>query len=180
MPTNRQKTLGVFLVVAGFLLLILPYQDIDWYVIRSYGFLLLGGAGLWRTIVLKSPRGVYLSSFLFLLGGYFLLAEWGLYDIQRGLNISVITLFLGISFYPLFFFKARNWEYLIVGNLVIIMGLLFLLRYLGLIPSRILVRVVDDYWPVFLIIIGLALLIQSFTRSRKMSDPHQSDVPSGT
>ncbi|NOX38576.1 MAG: hypothetical protein GXO78_13675 [Calditrichaeota bacterium] len=180
MPAHNQKILGFFLVFAGLLLLVLQYQEIDWYFIRSYGFLMLGAAGLWRTLFLKSPRGVYLSSFLFLLGGYFLLAEWGLYEISRGLNISVITLFLGIGFYFLFFFKARNWEYLIVGNLVIIMGLLFLLRYLGLIPSRVLVRVVDDYWPVFLIIIGLALIIQSVSRSRKVSPSHQSDLPSRT
>ncbi len=180
MHSHHQKALGIFLVLAGFLLLLLPYTELNWYFMRSYGFLLLGAAGLWRILFLNSRQGVYLASFLFLTGLYFLLAQWGVYDISRGLTISVITLILGICFYPPFFLKARKWEYLIVGNLVIMMGLLFLMRYLGLIPSRVLVRVVDDYWPVFLIIIGLALLIQALSRSPKLPVREKRNLTPGT
>jgi hypothetical protein len=45
-------------------------------------------------------------------------------------------------------------------------GLLFLAYYLDYVPTYIFRTVVEDYWPVALIIIGIAYLINSLTRHK--------------
>ena len=54
--------------------------------------------------------------------------------------------------------------HLISGTILIGVGLLFLLINLDVFPG------LEDLWPVFIIIVGVALIIGSMTRGKKSRD----------
>lgn len=160
---------GVFLILIGLAVLFRPYYDLDIYFFRSYGLFLIGLLGLFKGLSASPRRGIYLPFFITLVGIYYILGNFGFYDIERGLTVSVFIIFLGISFYPLYLSVNRKWNYLLYGNLVILTGLIFLAYYLDFVPPHIFRALVNDYWPVAIIIIGLAYLINAFKQNRKHS-----------
>lgn len=163
MLSRRPALAGILLVIIGFAILLKPYYTLDFYFLRSYGLFLLGILGLLKGLNASPRRSIYLPVFILSLGAYYILGGAGFYEIDRGLTLSVIMLLSGVSFYPLYFLVSRKWSYLLYGNLMMAVGLLFLAYYLDYIPTYIFRTVVEDYWPVVLIIIGVAYLINSLT-----------------
>lgn len=164
MISRRPVLAGSILIIIGFAILLKPYYILDIYFFRSYGLFILGILGLLKGLSASPRRNIYLPVFILTLGAYYLLGDAGFYYIDRGLTITVVILLLGVSFYPLYFLVNRKWSYLLYGNLIMAVGLLFLAYYLDYIPTYIFRTVVEDYWPVALIIIGIAYLINSLIR----------------
>lgn len=164
MISRRPVLTGILLIIIGLAILLKPYYDLDFYFFRSYGLFILGILGLMKGLSASPRRNIYLPVFILALGAYYILGDAGFYFTDRGLTVSVIILLLGVSFYPLYFLVNRKWSYLLYGNLIMAAGLLFLAYYLEYIPTYIFRTVVEDYWPVALIIIGIAYLVNSFTR----------------
>ncbi|RMG67706.1 MAG: hypothetical protein D6715_04110 [Calditrichaeota bacterium] len=167
MKNRGQQVLGILLILLGLAVLIRKAGVLNWALIRSYGFLLLGGGLLVHHLVSTPRRGLYWPSVLFLSGVYFLGNRWGLWPGERGLTISVITLILGVASYIKFIFQERHWEDLIWGNVILLLGFLFFFDYLGIIPGSVLIQLVDVYWPVFLILIGLGLVIAALLNRKQ-------------
>ena len=166
MISRRPVLAGILLILIGFAMLLKPHFTLDFYLFRSYGLFLLGILGLLKGLNASPRRSIYLPVFILALGAYYILGDAGFYYTDRGLTVSVIILLLGVSFYPLYFLVSRKWSYLLYGNLMMAVGLLFLAYYLDYIPPYIFRTVVEDYWPVALIIIGVAYLINSLTRHK--------------
>lgn len=156
---------GVLLIVIGFAILFRSYYDLNFYFFRSYGLFLLGLLGLLKGLSASPRRGIYLPVLLILVGMYYIGGDFGFYYVDRGLTVSVFIISLGLSFYPLYIFVAHKWNYLLYGNLIILAGLFFLAYYLDFIPPHLFRAIVNDYWPVAIIVIGLAYLINSFIQN---------------
>lgn len=161
MNSQRSVITGFILIGIGLAILLRPYYDLNVYLLRSYGLVILGLSGLWRAIHRSPRRGLYLFSLLTLIGLYYLFAEWEFYRIHRGLTLSAFTIAAGLAFYPLYLWGSRKWNYLLFGNLILLTGLLFLGYYLEMIPDGLFISVMEDYWPVGLIVIGIAYLIHA-------------------
>ncbi len=172
MNSKRSVVTGFILIAIGLAILLRPYYDLNIYLLRSYGLVILGLFGLWRAVN-RSPRGgLYLFSFLMLIGLYYLFAEWQFYRIHRGLTLSAFTIAAGLAFYPLYLWGSRKWNYLLFGNLILLVGLLFLGYYLEMIPTDLFFAMLEDYWPAGLIVIGIAYLIRTlFPRDRQPLSP---------
>ncbi len=167
MKNRSQKMLGILFILVGILVLLRTSGILGWQLIRSYGFLLLGGGLFVHHVFSKPRRSLYWPSVLLLAGAYFLGELWGLWPGERGLTISVLTLILGGAFYIKFLLQSRNWEDLIWGSVLLLVGFLFFFDYLGVLPGAVLIQLVDVYWPIFLILIGLGLIIGSLLNRRR-------------
>lgn len=169
-PMKNTKISGVILIIIG-LLILLHTNDIDilsWYFIRSYGFLLIGTLLFARGLSHPSRKGIYSGTFLLLTGAYFTFGLYDFYMVTRGLSLCIIIIALGLSFYSLFIFKASDWGYLLYGNVVMLIGLFFLLEYLKILPSYLLVYGVDRFWPALLILLGLIMIIHALIRKPQL------------
>ncbi len=160
---KNNVTTGIVLVVIGFLILL--HQSginiLSFGILKSSGLIVLGGYIFYRGIHSKATGLSFLGSFLLFLGIYYGLAEMHLFWPTRGLNLSFFTIFAGLSFYMNYLFNRRNLSQLLFGNLLLILGIFFFLHYLGRIPAAVFVTIVDRYWPVLLILIGVVLVIQA-------------------
>ncbi len=171
MGANKEQrgriVLGLILISLGLILILDQQGVLSWTLVRSYGFLFFGMLLVLRAISNPARQGLFLSVIIFCLGLYFLGVEWNLYELHRGLTISVFVLSFGVAFYAVFFFKQHKWDSLIYGNLLILTGTLFLLAYLNILPSETFITIIDDYWPLVFVILGVALILKSIHSSRK-------------
>ncbi len=162
--------MGVLLILIGLAILFERYYQLDIYFLRSYGLVLLGGVGLTRGIRRTPHRRIWISTFFLGVGLFYLFEEYGLYVIDKGLTIAVLPLVAGAAFLITFFLCGRFWKHLIYGGLITALGLFFLAYYINLVPGEIFITVIDDYWPLALVVLGVAYLIHGWTanRSRNM------------
>ena len=159
MAGRKNGYLGIILIVVGLAILLREHYYIDEYFLRSYGLLLIGLLGLFRAFSSRPRGGIYLFSILTLVGLYYILGDAGVYDIERGLTTSVFTLIAGAALFPRYLFGGRNWKDLLYGTLILAVGAIFLLFHLRVIPYYTFETIIIDYWPVALIAIGLAYLV---------------------
>jgi len=160
--------LGLILIGLGLILILDRQGMLSWTILRSYGFLLLGALLFIQSLSSPHRKGLFSSVVLFCLGLYFTGVEWHLYQLQRGLTISIFVLSFGMAFYAVFIFKQHKWDCLIYGNLLILTGILFLLAFLNILPSETFITIVDDYWPLVFVILGLALIVKAFHSAHKL------------
>lgn len=155
---------GILLILIGIIVLIqnLGIDVISWDFLRSFGFLLIGLFLLIKGFESKPRKNLYIGTFLTLLGFYFILSEINLYGINPGLSLTVLTFTAGISFYSLFIFTKHDWGYLLYGNLLLMIGFIFLLAYLHILPPYLLSETIDAYWPVLLILVGIIVVLRNF------------------
>lgn len=166
MKLRTSGMVGILLILAGVYLLLRQYFHLDVYLFRSYGLLFGGLIGLLSGLQRRQHRGIYFFSLLTLIGLYYTLGEWQLYEIERGLTLSAFFIALGLACYPAFVFGNRNWNRLLVGNLFLLTGLIFLSYHYGLISTRLFDAIFEDYWPLALIILGIVFLINSIVRQK--------------
>jgi hypothetical protein len=161
---KNTKIVGIVLIVLGLLIVIhnLGIHIFSWQFIRSIGFLLIGILLLLKGFEKTPRRNLYIGSWFAIIGAYFLLGELQFYHLSAALSLTVFTLTFGLSFYILFLFKNRDWGYLIYGNLILLIGIFFLLEYLLLLPPFFFEDTIDQYWPLILIVLGLIIFFRGF------------------
>lgn len=167
MSAKSSPFIGVALILIGLAILFERYYGFDIYFLRSYGFVAIGAVGLWRGVQTQPRRFIWISSFILGLGLYFLPVEWGLNYIERGLTIAVIPLIAGGAFLVSYLLCGRRWKQLVYGGLIAGIGLFFLGYYLNLIPGEIFITIVDDYWPLALVMLGIAYLFYGWASARQ-------------
>lgn len=160
---------GIILIVIGAALILRQLHLFDFYYLKSYGLFIIGILFLIHGITRSSPGRVYFSSVIALIGLYHILDLWHILDAYRELNISVYTMIFGLAFYPLLLLRGKRWNYLLFGNLITLIGLIFLFWHLEVIDHRYLISFVDRYWPMVIIFAGLILLFSAFQHREKKS-----------
>ena len=171
MNQNNKKNnlyVGIILITIGILILMdnSGISIFSWEFIRSIGFILFGILLLISNLYRMQKRNLYFGTFFLLSGIYYTLGTLEVFHISRGLTISILIINLGLASYGLFLFGKRDWSYLFYGNLIIILGSFFLLEYMGLFPPNLFINVVDNYWPVFIIIVGIIISFNGFKREK--------------
>ncbi len=158
---------GVILIALGtyFLLRRLDLIDIRWYETYPFILLILGGLFMTNAVVKKERGAVFPGTVLLVLGAFFFLRNFNLlpfgfylFDLED--YWPVFLLAFGLGFVVLFFFKGEDWGLLIPGGLLLFFGAVILLRNLRVFYWR----HFSDYWPVVLIVIGLAIVVNSLRR----------------
>jgi hypothetical protein len=70
----------------------------------------------------------------------------------------VFPLIIGIAFLVLFIFRPRDWGLLIPSGILLLFGLIFLLYNYGLMDYHP-IRVIWEFWPLILVIVGIRLIL---------------------
>lgn len=167
MKRDSSAIVGIILILTGIALVLGQYDLFGFKYLRSYGFFIVGIIFLVQGISNSSQPRIYFSTVITLFGLYYILDTVNIIYAYRELNIPIYVLILGLSFYPMFFFGNRKLNHLLVGNLITLIGLMFLFWHLEVIDHHFLIKFIDRYWPLILIILGLIFLIGSFQHQRK-------------
>lgn len=169
MKKSASLITGIALILLGVALVLRQFDFFEFYYLKSYGFFIFGLLFLIHGMSRSSSPQIYFSTVFALIGLYYILDVLEVIDAVSQLSVAVYTLIFGISFYPLILLKDKKLNYLLIGNLITLIGLIFLFWHLEVINHRILITLVDKYWPVIIVLLGLIFLISSFQFRRKTS-----------
>jgi hypothetical protein len=89
--------------------------------------------------------------------------------------LPVYIIILGLGFYPLFFFQKKRLEWLLAGNVILLIGFVFLFWHLELIDHVYLINLVNNYWPLILVVFGFIFLISSFQKTSGNSNSSSNE-----
>lgn len=169
MKKNSSAIMGIILILFGIALIFRKYHFFNFYYLKSYGSFLVGILFLIQGISRSSLPRIYFSSVITLIGLYYILDSFDIIYAYRELSISVYMLIFGLAFYPVFFFGKKKLNYLLIGNLITLVGLIFLFWHLEIIDHHFLIRFIDNYWPLAIVLLGIIFLIGSFQFPQKKS-----------
>ena len=163
--SRRASTIkGVILIVVGLLLLF--RESIKLPILLGSALLLVGIWHLLKQIGSETPR--LLGSFLAVLFGlYFIIGPFVLTPFNGHSHLAFGTLLLGMAFILAAIFAHFRPDYLILGIMFTLLGMLFVLRFLHVLFSEQLVTLVDTWWPLILVFGGLALVSRGWWQVEK-------------
>lgn len=162
MRKNASLITGIVLIAVGVLLVLRQFRILHFEYLRSYGLFILGILFLLNGIAQKSSSKIYFSSAITLLGFYYILDILTIIDAERRLNIAAYTLIIGLSFYPVFIVCNKKLNSLLMGNFITLIGLMFLFWHLEIIKHQFFISLIDRYWPLIIVILGVILVISAF------------------
>jgi hypothetical protein len=168
---------GAALIIFGAALLLhkLHYVNVGFGDIFCVFMMLLGLGGVIRGFSENLRGKVFWSSVLFLYGVYFFLRNMDRFEFGYSYRLFMPASFLifGIAFFMMFLNNVRDWHLLIPMFFLSGIGVAFLLSELGYIYYWDVWDVLHRYWPIVVILIGLALMIRRKPQAQIPSPPGQ-------
>ncbi|MHA1414515.1 MAG: LiaF transmembrane domain-containing protein [Promethearchaeota archaeon] len=163
---KNSKISGIILILVGIFIFLhnWNYNLFQWRWAWNIGILVFGIIIFLKAITDSRRQGLFWGSFLSLLGIYLTLGTFNLFWISRGLTIIMVFIFLGISFYMMFFFKTKKLLHFLFGLFFVAIGIFFFLIYFQFLPLEYFYVLMARYWPVLFIVSGLFILINSITK----------------
>jgi len=169
MSNGKQRIpwFGIALIVFGAAILLrkfhfieLEYWSIFWPLLILLGLVIAG-----RGFSSNSHGRVFWGTVLFLFSLYFLLRS-GDFNVASGfLFPPSVFLIIGLGFLMLFVNNPREWYFLLLALFFGGIGSLLLLVNYGYLYYWDVWELVRTYWPVALILVGVALLLRKRPRS---------------
>ncbi|MBN1782850.1 hypothetical protein JW948_17075 [bacterium] len=166
---KQSMTPGIILIAIGTFFLLRRFIDFMPYWERFYPVLILIFSGflLWEAIRTGRPNPMFWGSFLACIGAFLLLRN---YDLIPYLDFDelwpVIFIALGVSFLLRFIVNPRDWGVLIPCTLFLFFGL----KNLACEMSDLYWEhdmLIDQFWPLILIVIGSGVVISGLHRHRE-------------
>lgn len=176
MKTNRMSWFGLALVVAGVLLLLqhtgvfhLRWSLVLWSVMALIGLRLSISGFLHR-----ARGGVFWGSQLLLLGTYQVLGAAGVIGSHWYFLAPTLFIIVGTGFFVMFLVQTTDWHLLVPAAALGGFGVAMVLAEFGFMARWQIMDVVNDYWPIALILFGGLMLLSQYLRNRMVqnaSDP---------
>jgi len=156
--------LGVLLLVNQFGIVTLGAGRVLW------GALLVVGAALVIQSAWRHHRGkLFWGNVLFLFSLYFLLREFDVINHAGRTFLPAAFLAFGFSFLLLYAYEPREIARLVLGIVFLLAAGLWIGAWVGFTDIGALAGMASIYWPVVLVVLGLALLF----RRRENGQSHQ-------
>ncbi len=111
-------------------------------------------------------KGILGGSFFLLLALTLLLMKFGVLPSDDQLGVALIILDLSAANFIYYLFQKEYISNIIVGFLLLIVGLIVFIDYYDVLPLWLTVDLLQTYWPVILIVIGVILLLKSNLNNR--------------
>ncbi|MCB0277069.1 MAG: hypothetical protein KDI06_19780, partial [Calditrichaeota bacterium] len=124
----------------------------------------LGILWLARVLTVRPRRRLYPGFLILMLGLFYLGVEWDLVELSRATLVTALILIAGLAVFPSFLLGKKSLPFLANGVVLTITGILFWLYVDMDFPSF---YYLETYWPVALVIIGAAYLLQATLSGRK-------------
>jgi hypothetical protein len=159
---SKSTVFGIFLIALGSVLLLDRFEIIYFGWGRIFWMFL----GIWGAVLavqgfsMKRRGRTFWGSLLFFFGIFFSLDAWDLIWLTDELGFGGMSLALGLAFVMLYVFEPRNVGVLAPAVLFVGFGAAMILveyNYLDWWEVR---RAIRDYWPVALILWGVAILLK--------------------
>ena len=157
----------VALIVVGTAMLLqkLHVVQMDWHIL-FWGLLALGGIyKLVRGFTAKSRGGVFWGMVFLTAGVFALLHIYDIIDPEPGAAVGGFLIGLGIAFVLMFVVAPRDWYVLVPALFFFLVGGAVLSVEMGYYDRWEVAPIIGSYWPVGLILFGLALLLNRGKRA---------------
>jgi len=173
--------LGIVLIVIGLLLLMgrLGYYHpgfwmIFWPLVLIFGFVkvLEGFSG-------NNSGRIFFGTICFLYGVYFVLRSTGMFEFRFHIFVPATFIILGFAFIMVYLNALREWVFLLPAILLMGTGIAYLLSDAGYFSPWDVSDMVRTYWPVILILVGVAIMLRWRSRVHPAvnADPGPSAGP---
>jgi hypothetical protein len=164
---------GLLLMLLGTVFLLDALIGISRFsLISSCLFLIIGGLFMViATKISKNPVCLFLALFFLLMGLFFFFSGLRVIPLRFSQSWPLFSIFAGLALVPAGWrhFKAIRIRYFIPALAFILLGFL-LLPFSFRLVSFSLKRFVIDWWPLFMVLIGLILVILSVGTNKKNGD----------
>lgn len=158
----RVLAAGSLLILVGFSLLLdrLDVVSLRWDKIFWVAGVVLGGFFAVDGLLRKKRGRTFWGSTLFFISLYFALLKSGIIERYDYPMVPVLFLAFGLGFLVLFFADTRETTLLIPAILFCGTGIVAILWWWEMVEWRDVRRVIETYWPLILILWGLALVVR--------------------
>lgn len=175
-PSARVSWFGLILIIFGLVLLLdklnvinIAFSTVFWPVMTLVG-LVTAASGYSR-----NRRGkIFGGTILFLYSLYFFLRSQDFIEFRGHLFLPATFFIIGVGFLMMYLQNFRDWYLLIPALIFAGVGAAFILAEFGYLYWWDVSMALADYWPVILIVIGLAILLKRRGRLRKEASLPQS------
>lgn len=159
---RRYPWFGIILIVVGGAFLVhrlgflhVEYSYILWSLVMIFGAVraVSGFSG-------SHSGRVFFGTVLFLYGLYFLLRATDYVELRGHMLIPATFIITGFAFIMMFLNSPREWTFLVPAAILVGFGALYILSESGYLSPWDVKENVRMYWPVALILIGVAILIR--------------------
>jgi hypothetical protein len=158
--------LGAFMLLDKFDLIQFKFSSIFWPLM-----MLLGIVAVSRGFNLNRRGKIFWGTTLFLYSLFFLLKSIDYFEIYSQTFFPATFLVFGISFFMLYINNMKDWPFLIPSFLLIAVGGAFILTEYGYLYRWDVIDAVKTYWPVILILTGVALLFRRYNTKSDAANP---------
>jgi len=157
---NRFSWLGTGLVIIGAAMLLdrLDLVRVGWQPVFWIVILIFGGLRAVDGFSRKKHGRVFWGTMLFLFGTYQLLRGLDVVELRSYWMLPAMLVIVGSSFLMMYVGSPREWHLLIPSALLLGTGAALILTEHGYIYRYDVIETVRLYWPVGLIMFGLALV----------------------
>lgn len=160
----RTSWFGIALIIIGVAMLLdhlhifdIAFSSIFWPLMMIVGIVAVAGG------FSQNRRGkIYWGTVLFLYSLFFLLRSIDSIELYSYIFLPASFLIFGIGFFMMYLNNFKDWPFLIPAILLTGIGSLFLLTEYGCFSHREVWDAVRTYWPVILILFGLAMLLKRY------------------
>ena len=161
-PRHRTHWLAVGLILLGVVMLLDRLDLIQFgFHMAIWSILLIFGLVNAVQGFARNRRGaIFGGTVAFLYGLFFLLRSSDYVDVRMGMFFPATFLIFGIALLMLFLNNFHEWELLIPASLLCGIGVAFVLTELGYLDRYDVWDAVRLYWPLALVVLGLALLLR--------------------
>lgn len=177
--SKRSIVPGVILILIGALIIIhkLDIFHFYWRDLYPVIFLALGVWFFFNVFVRKQKGQAFPGTLFLLLGIFFILRNYSFfYRYYADEFWPVFLIIFGLAFVVQFFFRPDDWGLLIPGFIFLLLGFVFLARTMGWIMPYQVEYIVETYWPVLLILIGIAIIFSGLRkRESKPIEPQKTE-----
>jgi hypothetical protein len=159
---NKVSWLGAGLVVLGLAMLVdrlnlvrFGWETALWLLLAVYGAVKAVDA-----FGKKKAGRVFWGALFFLFGSYSLLRDLGVVELHSSWMLPHVILIVGLSFLMMYASSPREWHLLVPTLAFLGLGVVMILTDYGYLYRYEVVDALRVYWPVGLIMFGLALVVR--------------------
>jgi len=162
MYNNKTSWLGVVLIIIGIVMLLdkLDVINVDFGTILWPLLMLVGVIVVARGFSDNRRGKIYWGTVLFLYALFFLLKSIDYFEIYSQTFFPASFLIFGIAFLMMYLNNFKDWPLLIPALVLIALGCVFILTEYGIIYRWDVWNFISVYWPVILILFGIAILLK--------------------
>lgn len=155
---------GVLFILVGILLLLnrLHVLFLSWHKLLPLALLVIGLYFFYQ-VILGKKENAFLGTVFLVLAGFFALKNYHFIHFFHLYEYwPIFFVALGLGFIVLYVFKPADWALLIPGSILTFMGIVILLHTVNV--SFVVIRFVQKFWPLVLVIIGIGLITSALCK----------------